>query len=128
MSKLTIICSINGWKTTRNVNFVQTTGESKVYDENVTTFHELPEQLDCFFVSVNATDLGEAVELTDKKLNELTEELRNEFGDFEIYDFDSYPASFPENIEESIDIKNLTLSAIVGKSKLLQQIKKAKAL
>lgn len=93
MNKLTILCSINGWKTTRNVNMVQTTGESNVYEENVTTFDQPTEQLDCFFVSVNATDIGEAVTFIDGKLNELTEELRIKFGDFEIHEFDSYPVS-----------------------------------
>lgn len=128
MNKLTILCSIDGWRTTRTVNMVQTTSSSKIYDENVTKFDELPEQLDCFYITVNAKNLDDAVTLTDEKLNGLSEKLRNEFGDYDIFQFNSYPALCPENIEESIECKNLSLEAIVEKSKLLQQIKEAKAL
>lgn len=123
MNKLTIICSIDGWKTTENINMVQTKGKGyKIYDGNTVEFDEPPYQLDCFYVTVNATNLGEAADLVNKKLIELNKELFNKYDGYAIYGLTSYPVACPENIEESIDIQNLSLVTIVKSSRLLQQL------
>ena len=119
MKKFNILCSIDGWLTTKNVDKVQTIAVPNIVLEHSSNYEELPDQLDIFCVSVEAADIVAAERRVQDKLSSLDTELRKQFGEFDIYSFSSYCA---ESKESAIDIQYLSLSTIINNSKLLQLI------
>lgn len=119
MKKYNILCSIDGWITTKNQDKVQVTIEPNEVLEHASSYEEPPYQLDCFCVAVTAPNAELADKMVSDKLYSLDNELIQNFGIFDLHSFTSYCA---ESNEAAIDIGSLSLSTIVQHSKLLQLI------
>ncbi len=119
MKKYNILCSIDGWITTKNQDKVQVTIEPNNVLEHASSYEEPPYQLDCFCVAVTAHNAALADKMVHDKLYYPDKELIQNFGDFDIHSFSSHCV---ESNEAAIDIGSLSLSTIIQHSKLLQLI------
>ncbi|MBG9730802.1 hypothetical protein ABD87_15015 [Lysinibacillus sphaericus] len=119
MKKFNILCSIDGWLTTKNQDKVQATIEPNNVLEHASSYEEPPYQLDSFWVAVIARDEELAEKKVYEKLYSLDNELIQQFGAFDIHSFSSYCAVEGET---PIDIESLSLTTIIQHSKLLQLI------
>ncbi|WP_342472410.1 hypothetical protein MHH70_02005 [Metasolibacillus sp. FSL H7-0170] len=123
MTKFNILCSIDGWVTTNNMNKVESFFEPLTILANSDTHftEEPPCQLDTFCVSVRATNLEKAEELVREKLLLLNDELLKKFHKYGVLKFNSYEAEggVLDIAKGTIDIKKLSLPAVIEKSKLL---------
>lgn len=124
MKKFNILCSIDGWVTTSNMNKIQSISEPLIILRNSETYftEELPCQLDTFCVSVKASNLDKAEKMVWEKLMLLNDELAKNFRKYGVLKFSGYETEggILDIAKGTIDIEKLSLPAVIEKSKLLQ--------
>lgn len=123
MESFNVLCSIHGFDTEKNKSVAQVKIE---YSGNESQLSQYPSQLDCFWITINSTDMQLAFNEVKSKLKILDEQLVEKYADFDLTHFECDLIDTKE-IDEAIEIKELSLRTITGKSKMLQEIENGKA-